>query len=150
MPSEAHVESATMAWFAGLGYETAHDRDVGPDAEDTAKRLRDSYAEVILGRTLDEALASLNPDLPPEALAQASDHVTRASLPDPIRENRRLHQALVNGVRVEVRLADGTITGKTVKFADFGMTAPSVPFRVVSVVDEIRLVVTLVATGPAA
>ena len=61
MPSEAHVEAATMAWFAGLGYETAHDRDVGPDAEDKAKRLRDSYAEVILGRTLDSALASLNP-----------------------------------------------------------------------------------------
>jgi polyisoprenoid-binding protein YceI len=34
----------------------------------------------------------------------------------------------------------------TWKFADFGMTAPSVPFRVVSVVDEIRLVVDLVAT----
>jgi polyisoprenoid-binding protein YceI len=32
------------------------------------------------------------------------------------------------------------------KFADFGMTAPSVPFRVVSIVDEIRVVVDLVAT----
>jgi polyisoprenoid-binding protein YceI len=37
----------------------------------------------------------------------------------------------------------------TWKFEDFGMRAPSVPFRVVSVVDEIRLVVELVATGPA-
>ena len=37
----------------------------------------------------------------------------------------------------------------TFKFADFGMRAPSVPFRVVSVVDEIRLGVDLVATGPA-
>jgi polyisoprenoid-binding protein YceI len=34
----------------------------------------------------------------------------------------------------------------TWKFADFGMTAPSVPFRVVSIVDEIHLVVDLVAT----
>jgi polyisoprenoid-binding protein YceI len=32
------------------------------------------------------------------------------------------------------------------KFADFGMSAPSVPFRVVSVVDEIRVAVDLVAT----
>lgn len=32
------------------------------------------------------------------------------------------------------------------KFADFGMTAPSVPFRVVSIVDEIRVAVDLVAT----
>lgn len=34
----------------------------------------------------------------------------------------------------------------TWKFGDFGMSAPSVPFRVVSVVDEIRVVVDLVAT----
>lgn len=32
------------------------------------------------------------------------------------------------------------------KFGDFGMTAPSVPFRVVSIVDELRIVVDLVAT----
>ncbi len=35
----------------------------------------------------------------------------------------------------------------TLKFGDFGMTAPSVPFRVISIVDEIRLSVELVATG---
>ncbi|HEV2250622.1 MAG TPA: YceI family protein [Candidatus Limnocylindria bacterium] len=40
--------------------------------------------------------------------------------------------------------ADPTLT-----FGDFGMSAPSVPFRVVSVTDEIRLVVELVAAGPA-
>jgi len=36
------------------------------------------------------------------------------------------------------------------KFGDFGMTAPSVPFRVVSVTDEIRVTIELVATGPRA
>jgi polyisoprenoid-binding protein YceI len=34
------------------------------------------------------------------------------------------------------------------KFGDFGLRAPSVPFRVVSVTDEIRLAIDLVATGP--
>jgi hypothetical protein len=38
----------------------------------------------------------------------------------------------------------------SLKFADFGMTAPSVPFRVLSIVDEIRLAVDIVATGAAA
>jgi len=38
----------------------------------------------------------------------------------------------------------------TVKFGDFGMSAPSVPFRVVSVVDEIRIVVEITATAAAA
>jgi hypothetical protein len=37
----------------------------------------------------------------------------------------------------------------SLKFGDFGMSAPSVPTRVISVVDEIRLLVDLVATGPA-
>ena len=36
------------------------------------------------------------------------------------------------------------------KFADFGMTAPSVPFRVLSVTDEIRASIDIVATGPKA
>jgi len=34
------------------------------------------------------------------------------------------------------------------KFGDFGMTAPSVPLRVVSVTDEIHATVEIVATGP--
>ena len=34
------------------------------------------------------------------------------------------------------------------KFGDFGMTAPSVPFRVLSVTDEIRAVIDIVASGP--
>ncbi len=38
----------------------------------------------------------------------------------------------------------------TVKFGDFGMTPPTSSFRVVSIVDEIRLVVELVASGAAA
>jgi len=38
----------------------------------------------------------------------------------------------------------------SVKFGDFGMTPPTVAFRVVSIVDEIRLVVDIVATGAAA
>jgi polyisoprenoid-binding protein YceI len=34
------------------------------------------------------------------------------------------------------------------KFGDFGMSAPSVPLRVVSVTDEIRAAIDIVATGP--
>jgi polyisoprenoid-binding protein YceI len=36
----------------------------------------------------------------------------------------------------------------TVKFGDFGMPQPAAPGRVLSVVDEIRMTVELVATGP--
>ena len=52
----------------------------------------------------------------------------------------------VTATRTGNSLIATTTASPTWKFADFGMTAPSVPFRVVSVVDEIRLAVDLVAT----
>lgn len=36
----------------------------------------------------------------------------------------------------------------TIKFGDFGMPLPAAPGRVLSVVDEVKLVIDLVATGP--
>lgn len=41
------------------------------------------------------------------------------------------------------------IAAPTWKFGDFGMTVPSLPLRVVSIVDELRITVELVATRPA-
>ena len=52
----------------------------------------------------------------------------------------------VQAKRTGNELAATATAAPTWKFADFGMTAPSVPFRVVSIVDEIRVVVDMVAT----
>ena len=56
----------------------------------------------------------------------------------------------VTATRTNGKLTATATAQKPFAFEDFGMKAPSVPFRVVSVNDEIKLVVTLVATGPAA
>lgn len=56
----------------------------------------------------------------------------------------------VSATRTGGELKATATLNPTIKFGDFGMSAPSVPFRVVSVVDEIRLVVELVANGAAA
>ena len=53
----------------------------------------------------------------------------------------------VLGKRDGANLTATATANPTWKFADFGMTAPSVPFRVVSLVDEIKVVVDLVATA---
>jgi polyisoprenoid-binding protein YceI len=55
----------------------------------------------------------------------------------------------VKATRTGSDLTAAATANPTLKFEDFGMSAPSVPFRVVSVTDEIRLVVDLIATGPA-
>ena len=54
----------------------------------------------------------------------------------------------VKATRTGADLVATATANPTWKFSDFGMRMPSVPFRVVSVNDEIRLVVSLVATGP--
>ena len=54
----------------------------------------------------------------------------------------------VKATRSGTDLTATATANPTLKFEDFGMTAPSVPFRVVSVTDEIKLSVDLVATGP--
>jgi len=56
----------------------------------------------------------------------------------------------VSATRTGGELKATATLNPTMRFGDFGMSAPSVPFRVVSVVDEIRLVVELVANGAAA
>jgi polyisoprenoid-binding protein YceI len=55
----------------------------------------------------------------------------------------------VTATRTGADLTATATADPTLKFEDFGLSAPSVPFRVVSVTDEIRLVVDLVAIGPA-
>ena len=54
---------------------------------------------------------------------------------------------------VQATRAGGDLTATarlnpTIKFGDFGMPIPAAPGRVLSVVDEIKLVIDLVATGP--
>src|SRR5256885_5926920 len=55
----------------------------------------------------------------------------------------------VKATRTGSDLTASATANPTLKFADFGMSAPSVRFRVISVNDEIKLVIDLVATGPA-
>lgn len=55
----------------------------------------------------------------------------------------------VTAVRNGGQLTATATAAPALTFEAFGMSPPSVPFRVVSVTDEIRLAVSLVATGPA-
>ena len=55
----------------------------------------------------------------------------------------------VKATRTGADLTATATANPSLKFGDFGMSPPQVSFRVVSVVDDIRLVIDLVATGPA-
>jgi type I restriction enzyme R subunit len=114
--AESHVEAATLAWLAELGYSTAHGPDLSPDG---ATPERASYADVVLVDRLRAALARINPHLPAATLQEVVKKIQQTELPDLVQENRRLHRLLVEGVDVEVERADGSLGGDKAWLVDF-------------------------------
>ncbi len=114
--SEAEVEQALLQQLAGLGYCIAREEDIGPDGQ---RPERESYGEVILKQRFEDAVARLNPDLPPEARQDAVRRVMQSELPSLLEENRRLHRLLTEGVDVEYDARDGTLTAGKVALIDF-------------------------------
>ena len=114
--AESDVEEAALEWLAELGYSTIVGQDIAPDSP-TPERT--SYGDVTLLDRLVAAIDHLNPDLPPEARADALRRIQQAEYPTLIEENRRLHRFLVEGVPVEFYGEDGVLTGEHVRLLDF-------------------------------
>jgi len=122
MPStiitESVVEEATLAWLEGLGYSVLNGPDIAA-GELAAERTDPGYRDVILERRLRQALVRLNPDLPAEALEEAFRKLTRADAPSLAERNRAVHRMLVDGVTVEYRRDDTSISGAQARVLDF-------------------------------
>ncbi len=114
--SENVVEDASLAWLESLGWRVAHGRDIAPD---TPGAERSSYGEVVLPRRLRDALARLNPELPPAALEDAFRKLSRPEGATLEARNRAAHRLLVDGVTVEHRTQEGTIRGAQARVIDF-------------------------------
>ncbi|MDP3720057.1 MAG: type I restriction endonuclease subunit R [Acidobacteriota bacterium] len=113
---ESHVEEAALAWLGELSWATTHGSVIGPDA-DVPERA--SYGDVLLLGRLKAAIERLNPRFEPEARAAVLSKVIQSETPSAVEENRRLHRYLVEGVPVEVRRADGSISGEYARLIDF-------------------------------
>jgi type I restriction enzyme R subunit len=116
--TESVVEEAALDWFEGLGYVVLHGPEIAFGTP-AAERSDPSYRDVILERRLRETLARLNPALPPEALEDAYQTITRIDVPSLLERNRSLHQMLVDGAPVEYRRKDGSIAGAQARVIDF-------------------------------
>ena len=114
--TEAVAEEAALDWLRDLGWETAYGPDIAPES---AGAERDGYGQVVLERRLREALAALNPDLPPDALENAFRKLTRPEGSTLAARNRAFHRMLVWGVEVEYRTAEGAIRGAQAQVVDF-------------------------------
>src|SRR5439155_10109889 len=114
--AESHVEEAALAWLSELGYGTANGLEIGPDG---GKPERASYGDVLLVERVRAAIAKLNPTLNAETRAEVLAKLTQTVTPSLVQENRRLHRYMVEGVPVEVRRSDGSISGEQVRLIDF-------------------------------
>ena len=114
--SEAEVKHAALDWLAGVGWQVARGPDVAPD---TPGAERADYGQVVLEGRLRDALARLNPSLPPSALDDALRKLTRSEGATLEARNRAFHRMLVNGVTVEYRADNGAIRGEQAQVIDF-------------------------------
>ena len=114
--SESTVEQAALEWLSDLGWETAYGPDIAPG---TPVAERDNYTQVVLERRLRDALERLNPNLDNEALETALRRITNPDGPTQKARNRSFHLDLINGVTVEQRGPDGTVSGVPAKLIDF-------------------------------
>jgi type I restriction enzyme R subunit len=114
--AESHVEKAALAWLSELGYISVNGLDIGPDGD---KPERASYGDVLLIERLRKAIAKPNPTINADTRTDALSQLLQTQTPSLIAENRRLHRFLVEGVPVQVRRDDGTITGDQVRLIDF-------------------------------
>ena len=114
--TESVVEDAALAWLESLGWTIKHGAEIAPE---TPAAERTDYSQVVLEQRLRDALARLNPQLPPEALDDAFRKLTRSEGPTLESRNRAVHRLLVDGVTVEYRTPAGDIRGAQAKVIDF-------------------------------
>ncbi|WP_047865024.1 type I restriction endonuclease subunit R [Rubrobacter aplysinae] len=114
--NESAVEEAALAWLEALGWTIGH--GLGAVSSEDPDAERQTYDQVVLEERLTQALSSLNPALPDEAIDEAFRKLTRLEGPALETRNRAFHRMLVDGVTVEFRREDGSIGGAQARVLD--------------------------------
>ncbi|WEE21414.1 type I restriction endonuclease subunit R [Aeromonas caviae] len=113
--TEDQLEQEVMGWLAEVGYRTRCGYDVAPDSDNP---WRSDFRQVVLEDVLREAVARLNPKVPPQAREDAVRQVLNLDTPAQLMANRLFHRLLVGGVKVEYQRGGETV-GDYVRLADF-------------------------------
>ena len=113
--TESDLEQLALTWFQDTGWEYRHGPDIAPDSETPE---RSDYRQVLLPGQLRAALGRLNPDVPAAVLDDVAHHLAKPDHPSLIQSNRAFHEALIDGVPVEVE-GEGGRRGDRVRLVDF-------------------------------
>ncbi len=120
--TEDQLEQETLAWLADVGWQYRYGPDLAPDG---AAPERANYRQVLLTERLRQAIARLNPAVPPAARDDALRQVLDLGTPALLAANRHFHRLLVGGVPVQYPAADGSgeLRGDQVRLIDWATPA---------------------------
>ena len=113
--NEDQLEQLCLDWFREVGFEYANGYDIAPDGEAPE---REDYRQIVLTGRLLDALARINPQIPPSALEEAAHEISKPEHPSLIQNNRAFHRLLIDGIKVQFNQGDEKITDH-VQLIDF-------------------------------
>ena len=113
--TEDQLEQEALGWLADEGWQHRYGPDLAPDG---IAPERDNYRQVLLIGRLRQAVAALNPAVPPATREDAVKQVVDLGTPVLLAANRQFHRLLVTGVPVEYQ-RDGETRGDLVRLVDW-------------------------------
>lgn len=113
--TESSVEQYAIELLQAQGYEYLHGQEIAPDSDNPQ---RSSFDEVLLLNILKDAIAFINPSIPPDAQADALKQIQRINSPELIANNETFHRMLTEGINVSYR-KDGNSRGDKVWIIDY-------------------------------
>jgi len=103
--TEEQFENHLLGILGELGYSYENGYEIAPETE---RAERKDYREVVLVGRLREKLVQFNPNIPPGAIEDAIEQITRPNFPVLIQNNREFHRQLRDGVKVVFQEGDET------------------------------------------
>ncbi len=116
MITEARLEELAIQWFRDTGWSYAQGPDIAPEG---AAPEREDFRDVVLKTRLAEAIARLNPVLPPDAVDEVVQLVSKPTEPGLAQSNRAFHRHLVEGVKLNFTNRQGEPESDHVQLIDF-------------------------------
>jgi len=102
MITEDQLEQLCLDWFKSIGYDYVSGYDIAPDGESPE---RSDYRQIVLHDRLLSRLTVINPHIPTDVLEQVAWQVAKPETPILIKSNKAFHQFLLEGVKVDFKLA---------------------------------------------